>query len=224
MLNDHDLKNLSEKLSFWNILTADEQKSIADCAFIKNYYKGDYLNNQERECLGLIVIESGQIRAFITSENGKEVSLFRLMDRDICIFSASCVIKNINFDIQIEVEKPSKVYVIPISCFNIIKESNIAVNNFALELISSRFSDVMWVFEQFVFGRAVARLANFLIDHMNLGDSNEIRVTHEFIANNLGTAREVITRLLKHLSTDGIVSLQRGVIKIENYDKLKKLC
>jgi len=224
MLSNSDKVYMSEHLNFWNKLSNSQQVDIENCAFVANYEKGKSLYSTNNECLGLVLIKSGQLRAFITSNDGKEISLFRLLSLDVCILSASCMIKNINFDLNIQIEKDSKVYVIPIQCFNKISEENTFVKNFALELISARFSEVMWVFDQYVFGSAAGRLANFLITQSQLEQNDTLNVTHEFIANDIGTAREVVTRLLKHFATDKMVTLSRGTIKIEDKKALNKLC
>lgn len=225
MLTENEMAYLGKHLTFWKELSTDERNDIKKCAFSVAYPKGKTLyGGLGHECLGLVLIESGQLRAFIASQDGKEISLYRLLELDICILSASCMIKNMNFDITIELEKDSRIYIIPTACFNRISEKNVAVKNFALELVSARFSDVMWVFEQYVFGSAAQRLAGFLVEQSQLEGTDTLAITHEFIANDLGTAREVITRLLKHFAGDGMVSLARGTVTIENLEKLKKLC
>ena len=224
MLNHNDLQYISQNISFWNKLTESEQKDLASYSYVMKYPKGKSIYRSNSECLGLVLVEEGQLRAYITSNDGKEITLYRLLSLDMCILSASCMIKNLNFDINIEVEKDCKVYIIPSSFFNNLNEKNLLVKNFTLELVSARFSEVMWVFDQYVFGSAAKRLANFLINQSNLEGTNTLNFTHEFIANDLGTAREVITRLLKHFSTDGLVTLNRGNITIENRDELEKLC
>jgi len=222
MLTKNESAYLSEHLIFWDKLSKAEQAEIENCAFTTTYPKGKVFYSGTKECLGLILLESGQLRAFISSKDGKAISLYRLLSLDICILSTSCMIKNLNFDISFEMEKESKVYVIPTACFNKISENNATVKNFSLELISARFSEVMWIFDQYVFSSAAQRLAGFLLDQAQLEASDTLNITHEFIANDLGTAREVVTRLLKHFATDGVVTLSRGAIKIEDYEKLKE--
>ncbi len=224
MLLQHEIEFFSQNMSFWNKLTEPEKREIISCGFFTSYKKGAKIYGSEKECLGLVLIEDGQIRTFIDSQEGKEITLYRLLKYDSCILSASCMIKNISFNINIEAEKDTRVFVLPSVCFNKLSEQNIAVKNFSLELVSARFSEVMWVFEQYVFGSAASRLACFLSEHSNLEGSDELNITHEFIANDIGTAREVITRLLKHFANDGIVSLSRGAIRIENRRKLEELC
>ncbi len=224
MLNKKEIMYLSEHTEFWSKLTPDEQNDVLKNAFSVEYQKGKNIYSNGTECLGLVLIEKGQLRAYINSNEGRQITLYRLLPLDICIFSASCMIRNLNFDMSIEVEKDSKIYVIPTNCFNKINDSNSFVKSFIIELISARFSEVMWVFDQYVFGSAAKRLANFLIEQSNLEASDTLYITHEFIANDLGTAREVVTRLLQHFSKDGLVTLNRGSIRIEKMNEIKKLC
>lgn len=222
-MNQQELQYLAKHLSFWNHLGAAEKSDAEACAFVAAYPKGRKLYGGNKECLGLVLVESGQLRAFINSKDGKEISLYRLLSMDVCILSASCMIKNMNFDINIEAEKDSRLHVLPTDCFNRLSNGNIFVKNFALELMSARFSEVMWVFDQYVFGTAAGRLAGFLLEQSKLQETDALKITHEAVANDLGTAREVVTRLLKHFVTDGMVSVGRGTIQILNRNKLEGL-
>ena len=223
MLSESEKAYLAKHLSFWKDLTKTQQELTAQNAFSATYPKGKRILGGSQECAGLILIKEGQLRAFITSPGGKEISLYRLLTYDVCILSASCMIKNMNFDINVEVEKDCEAIVVPTAFFNDLSEKNIVVKDFSLELISARFSEVMWVFDQYVFGSAAQRLAGFLLQQAQLDQTDELKVTHEFIANDLGTAREVVTRLLKHFARDEVVSLSRGTITLKNYEALEKL-
>lgn len=181
------------------------------------------MRTSSKNCSGLFLIESGQVRAYIVSENGKEITLYRLFDRDVCIFSASCIMKNISFDIFIETEKETTAYLIPTPIYDKLSKESIAVQVFANELMGSRFSEVMWIMEQALFMTLDKRLAIFLLEQSNIEQSDKIEITHEKIANHLGSAREVVTRMLKYFQNEGIVSLSRGAIHIKDYKKLEKL-
>ena len=224
MLTKDDIEFVSENMVFWNDLNDEEKAEIQNYGFWTTYKKGSKIYGSHKECLGLVFIEEGQIRGFIDSPEGKEITLYRLLKYDICIMTASCVMKNINFEINIEAEKDTKVFVLPVQNFNKINEQNPFVKKFTFELVTARFSEVMWIFEQYVFGSAAKRLACFLNEQSYLEKTDTLSITHEFIANDIGTAREVITRLLKHFAQDGIVSLSRGSIKIEDKKKLENYC
>lgn len=212
-----------EVLNFWDDLS-DDQKELLKRSIVKRHFKkGEGLQSGSDNCLGLFVLEKGQVRAFIVSENGREVTLYRLFERDICIFTASCLLKNISFDIFFEAEKETTAYLIPTYVYDKIKKESIAVQAFTNELMASRFSEVMWVMEQVLFMTLDKRLAIFLLEQSNIEGSDTIKITHEKIANHLGSAREVVTRMLKYFQNEGIVSLNRGVIRLTDREKLIQL-
>ena len=214
MLNSEDRSFLSVNLPFWEKLTASEQEQTVVYSYRTHYRKGVEVLSPGKECLGLLLVESGQLRAYITSEEGKQITLYRLLPLDVCMLTASCQIKNMNFDVTIETEKEITAFVIPTSFFHTLSEKNSAVKNFQPEMMAALFSEALWVLDQYVFGSAAERLANFLLEHSALQESDTLRLTHEYIANDLGTAREVVTRLLKHFSLSGLISLSRGSVTI----------
>lgn len=212
-----------EVLKFWNDLTVD-QKALLNKSIIKKHFNaGEAMRSGSDNCSGLFLLESGQVRAYIVSENGKEITLYRLFERDVCIFSASCIMKNINFDIFIETEKETIAYLIPTPVFDKLSKESIAVQAFTNELMASRFSEVMWIMEQALFMTLDKRLAIFLLEQSNIEESDCIEITHEKIANHLGSAREVVTRMLKYFQNEGLVSLNRGAIHLTNRKKLEQL-
>lgn len=212
-----------EVLKFWNNLNED-QKALLNRSIVKKHFqKGEALRSSSDNCLGLFILETGQVRAYIVSESGREVTLYRLFERDICIFSASCIMKNISFDIFFETEKDTVAYLIPTHVFDRLSKESIAVQAFTNELMASRFSEVMWVMEQVLFMTLDKRLAIFLLEQANIEGSDIIEITHEKIANHLGSAREVVTRMLKYFQNEGIVSQNRGIIRLTDRKKLEQL-
>ena len=210
-------------LRFWRDLT-EEQKTILSQSIVKkNFSKGEAMRSGSLNCSGLFLIESGQIRAYIVSENGKEITLYRLFERDVCIFSASCIMKNISFDIFIETEKETSANLIPTPILDKLSKESMAVQVFSNELMASRFSEVMWILEQALFMTLDKRLAIFLLEQSNIEETDIIEITHEKIANHLGSAREVVTRMLKYFQNEGMVSLRRGAINIIDRKKLEQL-
>lgn len=220
MINETEIRFLKENIGFWNNLSQAEQDRILQEAFYSDYPDDSVLYKGEKQCLGFIIVVSGQLRCSVESKSGKGITLYRLLDYDMCVLSASCIMKNINFDITVTVEKETKLIIIPASCIEQISNYNIEVKNYIFEVMSSRFSDSMWVLTQFVFSGTASRLASFLLEHSSLNQSDTITVTHEFIANDLGTAREVVTRMLNHFSNNLLVSLSRGVITILDKEQL----
>ena len=215
-------KFLEECLSFWHFLDETQKKNILTNVITKNYEKNTALYCGGSECAGLVIVKSGQLRAFITSEDGKEISLYRLLPHDICIMSVSCMLKDINFHISLEMEKDCELIIIPANIYQKINEENGVVKSLTLNLLSSRFSDVMWVLEQLVFSNMGKRLAAVLIEQSILADSLVLEITHDDIAKDLGSAREVVSRLLKQFQFDKLVVLSRSKIEIVDLIRLKK--
>jgi CRP/FNR family transcriptional regulator len=214
---------ISDTLSFWKDLTVQQKAIMIEALVIKEFRAGESMHSGSDHCSGLFLIRSGQVRAYIISETGKEITLYRLFERDICIFTASCIMKNITFDIYVEVEKDTKAYLIPTSAFRKLSSESLAIQIFTNNLMASRFSDVMWIMEQALFTSFDKRLAAFLQEQMVIESSNTLEITHEKIAAHLGTAREVVTRMLKYFQNDGVVTLSRGMIEVTNEEKLNKL-
>ena len=157
------------------------------------------------------------------SEDGKEITLYRLAPGEVCMLSASCVLQSITFDVYIDAEIPSECYMINAAAFHTISKKIPAVKIFALETAVSRFSDVMWILQQIVFMSMDKRLAIFLYDEILSNGTDTITMTHDQIARHLGTAREVITRMLKHFAADGILNVTRKGIHIIDRTKLKQI-
>ncbi len=218
-----DTAYFSETLSFWRELTNAQRDLLKQSIKPKYFSAGEAMHSGSENCSGLFLIESGQVRAYIISENGREITLYRLFDRDVCIFSASCMMKNIAFEIYIEVEKETKAYLIPIAAFRKLSEESLAVMSFTNQLMASRFSEVMWIMEQALFMSLDKRLANFLLEQANLEASDNLEITHERIANHLGTAREVVSRMLKYFQNEGMVTLNRGKIRLVDHKRLEEL-
>jgi CRP/FNR family transcriptional regulator len=185
--------------------------------------KGDILHNGSADCVGLFIVRSGQLRAYLESDEGKEVTLYRLFERDICLFSASCMISDIQFDIFIEAESDTSLWIIPTDIYKQLMNTSAAVANYTNQVMASRFSEVMWLIEQIMWKSFDKRLAAFLLEESSISGSTEIRLTHEKIASHLGTAREVVTRMLKYFSSEGLVTLSRGVIELKDPDALRFL-
>ena len=214
---------LKDYFPIWDKLTPSEQALLENAATERFVKKGTMLQNGSADCVGLFIIRSGQLRSYILSDEGKEITLYRLFEQDICLFSASCMMSSIQFDITIEAEKDSELWIIPPGVYRKLMETSAAVANYTNEVIASHFSEVMWLIEQILWKSFDKRLAGFLLEESNLDDSDGIRITHERIANHLGTAREVVTRMLRYFQSEGVVTLSRGGIQIVDRKKLAEI-
>ena len=207
----------------WNRLTAAQQNRLLTGLTSRKVKKGTILHNGSADCTGLLLIKTGQLRAYILSDEGREITIYRLFDRDMCLFSASCILNSIQFEITITAEKDTEFWLIPSELYKNLLTESAPLANYTNELMAARFSDVMWLIEQVLWKSLDKRLATFLLEEAAIEDSNELKITHEIIANHLGSHREVITRMLRYFQSDGIVKLSRGKITLLNPERLEAL-
>lgn len=212
-----------EYFPIWDQLRPEQQDKILNSLIFKSVTKGTVLHNGSMDCTGLLLIKSGQLRAYILSDEGREITIYRLFDRDLCLFSASCMLRSIQFEITIEAEKDSELWIIPPDVYQGIMAESAPVANYTNELMASRFSEVMWLMEQVMWKSLDKRLAAFLLDEASIEGTNSLKTTHEVIANHLGSHREVITRMLRYFQSEGMVKLSRGMVTILDEAKLQGL-
>lgn len=214
---------LSEYFPIFSKLTKQEQEQLLQRATLRKAPQGTLLHNGQDDCTGLVLVRSGQLRAILTSEEGREITIYRLFERDICLFSASCMMNSIQFEIAITAEKDTVYWLIPSEFYKSLMDSSLAVANYTNEVMANRFTEVMWLIEQILWKSFDKRLAHFLLEESIVENSSLLKTTHEGIAAHLGTAREVVTRMLKYFQNEGIVRLTRGMIEILDDDKLEAL-
>ena len=213
----------SEYFPVWDNMTPQQQQAISAGLVSQSVKKGTMLHSGGTDCTGLLLIKTGQLRAFILSREGREVTLYRLFDRDICLFSASCMMRSIQFDVAISAEKDTQMWIIPSDIYKPIMEQSAYVANYTNEIMASRFSEVMWLMEQVMWNSMDRRVAVFLLEEASIEDADCLHITHESIANHLGTHREVVTRMLRYLQNEGMVKLARGTVELVDRAKLRAL-
>lgn len=207
----------------WDKLTPAQQNLILDNLMERSVKKGAVVHNGSVDCTGLLLVKSGQLRAYILSDEGREVTVYRLFDRDLCLFSASCMLKSVQFDITIEAEKDTELWLIPTEIYKQVMEESAPAANYTNEIMAARFSEVMWLIEQIMWKSLDKRVAGFLLEESSIEDTKLLKLTHETIANHLGTHREVVTRMLRYFQSEGMVKLSRGVVEILDEKKLEAL-
>ena len=210
-------------LPIWDKLTEEQQQRISNVVEFRKISAGTRIHDSSADCLGLIMVRSGQLRAYILSEDGREITISRLFEYDVSLLSASCVMPDMQFTVMIEAEKDSEFWSIPACLFKNLVDESLAVSNFSRNLLSSNFSELMWLMEQIMWKSIDKRLANFLLEEAQLEESNQPKITHEKIANHMGTAREVVTRMLRYFQSEGMVNLTRGAVEIVDKKRLQKL-
>ena len=213
----------SKYFPIWDQLTPGQREALAGSLVSRAVKRGTVLHGGGTDCTGLLLVKSGQLRAFILSKEGREVTLYRLFDRDLCLFSASCMMRSIQFDITITAEKDTELWIIPADVYKQIMERSAAAANYTNEIMAARFSEVMWLIEQIMWNSMDRRVAAFLLEESAIEGANRLSITHETIANHLGTHREVVTRMLRYLQGEGMVKLSRGAVELLDEKKLTAL-
>ena len=217
------MMDVQDFFPIWAQLMPPHQQILTQSAIRRSIPKGTMLHSGSTECTGLLLVCSGQLRAFILSDEGREITLYRLFERDICLFSASCMLRSMQFEIMIAAEKDTELFVIPADVYQSVARESAPAANFTTEIMAGRFSEVMWLMEQIMWKSFDRRLARFLLDESALEGTAVLHLTHETIANHLGTAREVVTRMLRYFQSEGLVHLSRGAVEITNTQKLREL-
>ena len=214
----------SEYLPIWDKLTPNQKEMIAGVIEFRTVKKGTRIHDSSAECIGLVMIRSGQLRAYILSEDGREITISRLFEYDVSLLSASCVMPDMQFTVMIEAEKDTEFWSIPACLFKNLVDESLAVSNYSRTLLSSNFSELMWLMEQIMWRSFDKRLAAFLLEEAAIEGTPLLKITHEKIASHMGTAREVVTRMLRYFQGEGMVRLTRGAIELTDEKKLRKLC
>ena len=210
-------------LPIWNKLTESQKQTLSELVEFRSVKKGTHIHDSSADCLGLVMVKSGQLRAYILSEDGREITISRLFEYDVSLLSASCVMPDMQFNVMIEAEKDTEFWSIPACLFRNLVDESLAVSNYSRNLLSSNFSELMWLMEQIMWKSFDKRLAAFLLEEMQLEGNPLLKITHEKIAAHLGTAREVVTRMLRYFQNEGMVVLARGTVEVTDPKKLEEL-
>ena len=215
--------DFAQYFPIWNKLTENQQERIRAVSDFTTVKSGTVLHDGSPECMGMLLVRSGQLRAYILSEEGREVTICRFFEMDICLFSASCVMPNMQLNVFIEAEKDTELWVIPACLYQNLMDESLPLAKYSHDLITNHLSEVMWLMEQIMWKSFDKRLASFLLEESALEDTLCLKITHEKIANHMGTAREVVTRMLRYFQSEGMVTLTRGTVELTDLKKLRRL-
>lgn len=213
----------AEYFPVWDKLTPSQQQALARAAALRTVKKGTVLHNGGADCIGFLLVHTGQLRVYILSDEGREVTLYRLFPRDLCLLSASCILRGLQYDVTIEAEKDTELWQIPAQRYKQLMEESAPVANYTNEVMAERFSDVMWLIEQILWKSFDKRLAAFLLEESTLENSTTLKTTHETIGHHLGSPREVVTRMLRYFQDEGLVKLSRGTVELLDPARLQTL-
>lgn len=215
---------LAKGLPFWDNLTDGERALVVSQAHEVAFDKGQPITpEQARECLGGLVVRTGSVRIFLMSEEGKQITITRVRPGEPFMLGASCVLPSISFDISLEAEQDTSCLVISAGTLGQIFSHNIRAENYALNSVVDTLSDVMWNMQQMLFNSFDRRLAQFLYDECARTGEWRVLLTHEEIARELNSAREVVSRMLRYFAKEGVVRAFRGGVEVVDRNRLREL-
>ena len=220
LMNKTDCLKYFQAFSFWEHMSEEDQELLLSNIRELHYQGGEAVQSANCQCLGTIFILKGILRVYLLSSKGKEATLYRLRDSDICTLSASCMLSSITFDVQIDAETDCDILLLPAVVFSRLMKNNIYLENFIYKLTSEHFSDVISGIERTFFMTLPQRIAAFLLDEAAQTGSDDLILTQESIARSIGSARDAVSRSLKKMSKDGSIEISRGEIRILNKSRL----
>ena len=213
-MEEQEIWEVLKAYPFWEKLTDKEKEQLARLLRRNTYRAGQVVSSSGSDCLGLFLIRKGTLRVYLTSEEGREATVFRLHEGEICVLSGSCLLSSLPFEVQIDAETDSEIYLLPSGSFRQIMEENIYVENYIYKMMTESFSDIIAAVQQMLFASLTQRLVSFLLDESARSGTSEVRMTQEQIARSIGSAREAVSRSLKQLAADGSIELFRGGVRL----------
>lgn len=217
-------KLLCNTYEFLNSLNLHEQEMIKSSLMVKSFDVYESLIREGEQCVGFSLILEGVIRVYRISDKGKEVTLYRLSKGDTCYLSMSCMISDKSYPAFAEVVEPTKIAFIPMSLFNTYIYNNLEFQKYLVRNLFGKYYGLINLLEEITFDRMDSRIAKYLISTSNLtNNSDYLYLTQEKIAQELGTSREVVTRILTDFKNKDLIKAQRGKITIIDRDKLESM-
>ncbi|MBQ9079515.1 MAG: Crp/Fnr family transcriptional regulator [Clostridia bacterium] len=221
-MSDTKYDILAARLPFWERLREARKNDIYAHTRVARYKKGSIIADVGEDC-GVIIVKRGRICAYTVSEEGREVALLCCYSGDICLLAAHNLIDTSSFNICVSAETEADVLIIDARIFADVCDNCAPAEAFVRRLISSHFCHVVGDMQSMLLHSPERRIAAYLCATAERTGSAKVKTTHELIAKHVGTAREVVTRTLKKMSDDGILSAERGMIIIKDKSQLKNL-
>jgi CRP/FNR family transcriptional regulator len=213
------IDNLTGQFHFLQCAQAGFIRQFFKAAKIMQLAANQPICRQGMQCSHLALVIEGTARVYKIGENGREITLYRIGPGESCILTASCIMSRKPFPAFAVSEQPIKALIISTS--DVVHWANQAQawRDYLFELISERLGDVISIVEEVAFRRVDRRLAGYLLQHTD-NENNRMQATHQSIASDLGTSREVVSRILKDFEQQELISITRGAITLEDRHRL----
>lgn len=185
------------------------ERELAVVARLQAAGEGSYLFRAGDSCTHFAVLATGTVRVSAAAPSGREILLYRVRPREVCAITMSCLLGDVPYPADGVVEEPVRAFVIPRSLFLEMYDQVAGFRSACHHLFASRLADLMSLLAQVAFGTTAQRLAALLS-----GRGPRVETTHERLAGELGTSREVVTRALGQLEDAGLVRAHRGWVEV----------
>jgi CRP/FNR family transcriptional regulator len=219
MLDSSQFQRVTRSLPFLQGADANLTREFQQAASFAHIPVGHDVFVEGDRVDGIALLISGVVRVYKIGETGREITLYRFGTGQSCILTANAIISQSNFPAIATVEQDAEAVLIPSDVFRDWVRRYDVWRDFVFDLLSQRLSTVMAIVEEVAFRRMDARLASFLLDQARV--KNPMRVTHQHIAAELGSSREVISRLLEDLAARGLIRSVRGEIEVLDAEELE---
>lgn len=222
MITDPELiKKLTALFPFLSCGDEKFQTQFMQTAVLAQLDQGQSICNEGAQCEHLALVIDGTARVYKLGESGREITLYRISAGESCILTASCILSHQCFPAFAVTDEPVSAVVIPTQVVNRWMAESSVWRDYVFGLISNRLGDIISVVEEVAFKRVDRRIATYLFRQMENTSNAQITVTHQQIASDLGTSREVVSRILKDFESEKLIETTRGSIQITNARSLK---
>ncbi len=222
MLNREEIARIDQLFPVLTALSKQQRERLFAAGQHLHLPEGQMLMQQNQTCRYIPLVLSGMLRVYKLSAGGREMTLFRTGAGDTCLLSIACQLRGEDFPALAQVEHEADLFLLPLDEYFAILDKHPAWKDFLIHTLYGHLLGTMHTLEAVAFDRTDRRLAALLLSH-STASQNVVKMTHEAIAVELGTAREVVSRLLGELKARGAVKLGRGSIQIMNPALLREL-
>lgn len=210
--NPHQTQAIIQQFAFLQSADKRFRRSFFEHVSLARIDVGRPICDEGMHCSHLALVTSGVARVYKLGENGREITLYRIAGGESCILTASCIIGGRPFPAFAICEEPIEALVINSPVVIRWANEHPTWRNYLFGLIGDRLGDVISVVEEIAFRRVDRRLAHYLLQRFESAESNSLNITHQAIASDLGTSREVVSRILKDFEHQGQISVSRGTV------------
>jgi CRP/FNR family transcriptional regulator len=219
MLDEKYYQRISESLYFLQSADPQMKRDFNDFAYFAKVPAGRQIFTEGDHVDGIALLMSGIVRVYKLGLTGREITLYRFGEGESCVITANAILNQQEFPAIAVVEREAEAVMIPAEVFSDWVRRYDAWREFVFNLFSQRLASVMEIVDEVAFQRMDRRVASFLLNRAQF--QNPIRITHQEIANEIGSSREVISRLLEDFAQREIVRLSRGEIEVLDGEGLK---